>query len=145
MTDEIKGITIDCPACERETTITAREIKLAIQHEKDTGGLILVSCNECCRVLVMPEGMPQDGAELEEWIVQAAEDPDDYCRCVPMLDPTQEQIPAGSYADLGVIFYRPGGGGIALKKRPYMRTYGINPQCHIAKNPGMGGVPFRVS
>jgi len=145
MTDELKGITIDCVVCEKETTITARDIKLAIQHKKDTGGLILVSCNECCRVLVMPEGIPQDGAELEEWIVQAAEDPDDYCRCVPMLDSTQERIPAGSYADLGVTFYRPGGGGQPLKKRPYMYNYGIDPAKHIAKNPSMGGVPFRVS
>lgn len=144
MAEELKGIDIDCPVCEKEVTITSREIKLAIQHKKDTGGLALVSCPECCRALVLPEGIPQSGAELEEWIISEIEDPEDCCGCVPMLDPTQEQIPTGSYADLGVTFYRPGGGGVAMKKRPYMYAYGIDPACHIAKNPGMGGKPFKA-
>jgi hypothetical protein len=141
MANDIK---IDCPVCENPITIKARDIKLAVQHKKDTGGKILISCPECCRALVLPDGTPTDGAELEEWIVKESEKPDDCCGCVPMLDSTQEQIPNGSYTDLGVTFYRPGSGGKPMKKRSYMMTYGINPECHMAKNPGMGGKAFKT-
>jgi len=144
MFNEIKEILIDCPVCEMETKITAREIKLAIQHKKYTGGLILVSCNECCRALVLPEEIPGDGAALDEWFVEAAEDPDDICPCLPMLDLGQEKIPSGSYDDLGVTYYRPGGGGLVMRKRPYMYTYGIDPACHLKKNPSMAGQAFKV-
>lgn len=144
MPDKIKDIMIDCPACEKETKITARDIKLAIQHKKETGGLILVSCNECCRALVMPEEIPGSGAALDEWFVEASENPDDYCACIPMLDPGQEKTPAGNYADLGVTYYRPGGGGLVMRKRPYMYSYGINPECHLKKNPSMGGKPYKT-
>jgi len=140
----IRTIQIDCPACEKEITIQEHDIKLALQHKKDTGGLILVSCPECCRALVMPAAIPEDGAELEEWFVRAAEDPDEICPCIPMLDPEQEKIPNGSYSDLGVTFYRPGSGGQPLKKRPYMYNYGIDPACHMKKNPSMGGQPFKI-
>jgi len=141
---ESKDIVIDCPACERETKITTREIKLAVQHKKDTGGLILVSCTECCRALVLPDDIPGDGAALDEWFVDAVEDPEDYCACLRMLDSDQEKIPSGSFDDLGVTKYRPGGGGPAMRKRPYMYAYGIDPACHLKKNPSMGGQVFKV-
>jgi hypothetical protein len=144
MSGEIKDIMIDCPACEKETKITVRDIKLAIQHRKETGDLILVSCKECCRALVLPDDIPGDGAALEEWFVEATENPDDYCACIPMLDSDQEKIPAGGFDDLGVTKYRPGGGGPAMRKRPYMYAYGIDPACHMAKNPSMGGKPMKV-
>lgn len=138
MTTDIK---IDCPVCENPIAIKARDIKLAVQHKKDTGGMVLVSCPECCRVLRIASEIPDD---ITEWIVEAAENPEDCCPCVPMLDSTQERIPSGSYADLGVTFYRPGGGGKPMKKRAYMATYGINPECHTEKNPGLGGKPFAI-
>jgi hypothetical protein len=144
MPDEIKDIMIDCPVCEKETKITVREMKLAIQHRKETGGLVLVSCTECCRALVLPDDIPRDGVALEEWFVEAAEDPDNCCACIPMLDPDQEKIPAGAFDDLGVIKYRPGGGGPVMRKRPYMYAYGIDPACHLKKNPSMGANPFKV-
>jgi hypothetical protein len=140
MTTDIKT---DCPVCENPITIKARDIKLAVQHKKDTGGKILVSCPSCCRALALAGDVP-DGSTIEEWVTAMAENPDDWCGCVPMLDSTQEKIPSGSYADLGVTFYRPGSGGQPMKKRPYMFAYGIDPQCHMAKNPGMGGKPFKI-
>jgi len=135
------NIEIICPICEKDISLTEREIKLAVRAKKDTGGMILVSCPECCRVLRIASEVPDD---ITEWIAEAAEDPDQCCPCVPMLDSTQEQIPNGSYADLGVTFYRPGNGGKPMKKRAYMTTYGINPECHMAKNPGLGGKPFKI-
>jgi hypothetical protein len=135
-------ITTDCPVCEKTITITSRDIKLAVQHKADTGGEVLVTCSECCRALRMPPDMPQ-GGDLDEWISKVSTD-EDWNGCIPMLDPTQEAIPAGSYSDLGVTFYRPGSGGTPMKKRPYMFTYGINPECHMGKNPNMGGKPVEL-
>ena len=134
-------IEIMCPVCEKDISLTEREIKLAVRAKTETGGMVLVSCPECCRALRIASEIPDD---IAEWIAEAAEDPDTCCPCVPMLDPVQEQIPNGSYADLGVTFYRPGGGGKPMKKRPYMATYGINPECHTSKNPSMGGKPFKI-
>lgn len=133
-------IETDCPVCEEEITIKARDIKLAVQHRKETGDNILVSCPACCRALRL-EGDVPGNMTVDQWIAKMAEDPEDWCGCVPMLDATQEQIPAGKFADLGVTFYRPGSGGPALKKRPYMYNYGIDPSCHLSKNPSMGETP----
>ncbi len=136
-------INTDCPVCEKEISISARDIKLAISHRKETNGKILVSCPECCRALVLESEQIGEDQTIDEWIGTIAENPD-WCGCVPMLDSTQERIPNGSYADLGVTFYRPGGGGKPMKKRQYMATYGINPECHMKKNPGVGGKPFQI-
>jgi hypothetical protein len=137
-----KGITIDCPVCENETTITAKEIRMAVQHRGKTGGKILVFCDQCCRALVLPEGVPTDGAALEQWIVSEEEDPQDCCGCVPMIDGDLEMFkPNGGYADLGLWFYKPGNGGKPLPEREYRYAYGISPKCHNAKNPGLGGKP----
>ena len=136
-------IETDCPVCEKEISIRARDIKLAVQHRKDTGGKILVSCPDCCRALALEGDVPEN-MTVDEWVSQMVENPDDWCGCVPMLDATQEEIPNGSYADLGVTFYRPGSGGKALKKRPYMFAYGIDPACHMAHNPSMGGKPVNL-
>jgi hypothetical protein len=141
LTDELKDITIDCPVCEESVTIKARDIRLAIQHKKETDGKILIWCPECCRVLELPEATPQDGVALDEWLGNMAENPDDWCGCVPVLDDTVVRIPNGGYADLNVWYWRPGGGGKALRKRRYMLEYGIQPECHNKKNPAMGGKP----
>jgi hypothetical protein len=137
-------IMIDCPVCEESVQIATREIKLAIQHKKDTDGKILITCPACCRALEVPPEIPQNGAELTEWLGEMAENPDDWCGCVPMLDMNQERRPAGGYADLNIWYYQPGGGGKPLPKRKYMLTYGINPQCYMAKNPDMGGKPTKL-
>lgn len=129
---EIKTI---CPVCEKDITIADRDITLAVSHKEDTGGNVLVTCSECCRALVVPvEGDPA------EWIAEASQD-DDWNGCVPMLDDTEIKKPSGSRGDLGVLEYIPGDGGPAMRKRPYMWKYGINPECHMAKNPSMGKKP----
>ncbi len=141
---EERNIKIDCPVCEEEVEISARDIRLAIQHKNKTGGKALVSCPECCRVLVLPEGVPESGDALEEWVTKEAENPEDCCGCVPVLDENVVKTPTGGYKDLNVWYYRPGGGGNALRKREYMLEYGINPECYMNKNPSMGGKPTKV-
>ncbi|MFA7164602.1 MAG: hypothetical protein WC124_01980 [Desulfoplanes sp.] len=137
------NITIECPACERDTVITDKMIKSGIRHSKDLGR-IFVWCDQCCRVLVMPDGIPTEGMALDQWITSEAENPDDCCGCVPLLDETPGITPTGSTGDLGVMKYIPGNGGKAIGKWDYMAAYGINPECHMAKNPSMGGKPFKT-
>ena len=128
-----------CPVCENDISITEKEIKLAIRAKPDTGGKILVSCPECCRVLVMPEGMPE-GADLAQWITDVQD-----VVCVPILDDDYIRLPSGGGIEiLGKKTYKPGGGDQALGKRAYMYRYGINPECAVAKNPSVGGKPFKV-
>lgn len=134
----VKEIETICPVCEEDITIAEREIKLAIQHKGESGGKILVSCPECCRVLVMPEDMPE-GAELEQWIT----DVEDVV-CVPILNDDYIRIPTGQTILLGKKTYMSGGGDAPLMKRAYMARYGINPECAIAKNPSMGSKPFKI-
>ena len=141
MTDE-KDIVIDCPVCEDMVQIPARDIRLAIQHKGQTDGKILISCPDCCRALELPNEIPQSGAALTQWLGNLVDNPDDWCGCVPVIDPNIVITPAGGYADLNIWYYQPGGGGEALTKRKYMLTHGINPQCYQAKNPDMGGKPF---
>ncbi len=38
----MKDISTICPVCEADIVITARELKLASQHRKETGGKVLV-------------------------------------------------------------------------------------------------------
>jgi hypothetical protein len=97
-------IVTTCPVCEEDITITDRDIKLSIQHKGDTGGKILVSCQNCCRVLVMPEDMPQ-GADLDQWITDVGD-----VVCVPILNDDYIRIPAGKTVLLGKTTYMPGGG-----------------------------------
>ena len=132
-------ITTVCFVCEEDITITERDIKLAIQHKKDTGGKVLVSCPNCCRVLVMPEDMPEEGADLAQWITNV-----DDVMCVPMLEEDYIRIPAGKTTILGKTTYMPGGGSGGLMKRPYMFKYGINPECALAKNASQGGKPIVI-
>jgi len=127
-----------CTVCENDISITEREIKLAIQHKGDTGGKILVSCPECCRVLVMPADTPE-GSDLVQWITDVQD-----VVCVPILNDDYIRIPAGRETLLGKTSYKPGGGDRSLGKRAYMFRYGINPECALAKNPSMGGKPFKI-
>jgi hypothetical protein len=133
--DEIATI---CPVCEEDITISEREIRLAIQHKQDTGGNVLVSCPNCCRVLVMPVNMPE-GAELEQWITNVED-----VVCVPILNDDYIRLPTGKTVLLGKTTYMSGGGDAALMKRPYMFRYGINPECALAKNPSEGKKPFVI-
>ncbi|MCK9571282.1 hypothetical protein M0R72_20200 [Candidatus Pacearchaeota archaeon] len=127
-----------CPVCESDISVTEREIKLAIQHKGDTGGKILVSCPECCRVLVMPSDMPE-GSDLTQWITDVQD-----VVCVPILNDDYIRIPTGQTILLGKKTYMSGGGDQALMKRPYMYRYGINPECALAKNASIGGKPFKI-
>ena len=135
----MSSIETDCPICESPISISEKEIRLAISHKKDTDGKMLVTCPACCRALVLEGDKPED-LSVEEWIAEIAKD-EDWCGCVPMLDPNQERIPAGGYADLNLWVYQPGGAGKALPRRQYMAAYGIDPQCYMEKNPDMGGKP----
>lgn len=130
-------IELICPVCENDISISTREIKLAISHKKETGGNVLVSCPECCRVLVMPLGVPEDTEAVEQWITDV-----DNVTCVPLLNGDYVRIPSGSITLLGRTTYKPGGGDTALPKRQYMFRYGINPECAVSKNPSLGGKPF---
>lgn len=143
MSTKITKISTICPVCEKDIEIKTREIKLSMRHKKETGGKVLVSCPECCRALKLDDTVPTEESLIDSWVGEVSKD-EDWCGCLPMLDPTQEKTPAGSYSDLGVTVYRPGGGGKALGKYPYMAKYGINPQCYMAKNPSMGKKPFKI-
>jgi hypothetical protein len=136
----MKDITTDCPICEEEITITGREIKLASQHRKETGGKVLVSCPKCCRVVALPDPIPDGEAELEEWATDIKD-----CCCVPILNEEDVRLPNGIIDNQGKKAWRPGGGGPALMKRLYMFRYGINPETMWAKMQG-GEVqkPFKI-
>jgi len=127
----MKDVSTICPVCETDIVIAAREIKLASQHRKETGGRVLVSCLNCCRVLALPGPIPEGEAELEEWATSVED-----CCCVPLLNDEDVRMPNGCIDNLGKKVYRPGGGGQALTKRAYMARYGIDPDAAWKK---MGG------
>lgn len=132
-------IQLICPVCEEDIEIADREIKIAIQHKKDTGGNVLVSCPECCRVLVMPKDMPVGNAELDQWVTDVQD-----VVCVPILNDDYIRIPTGQSDLLGKKTYMSGGGDTALMKRSYMFRYGVNPECALRKNMSLGSKPFKV-
>jgi hypothetical protein len=134
----MKDIIIECPKCEREITLTTKEIKRSIERKSETGNVPLVSCPECCRVLILPE-VPKDEAALETWEPNV-----DNTVCIPFLDDTAIRMPNGMVEDLGVRKYTAGSGETGLAKRAYMRKYGINPECAYTKNPSMGGKPIKL-
>jgi hypothetical protein len=128
-----------CPVCEADIVISARELKIASQHRAETGGRVLVSCPECCRVLALPDPIPEGEAELEAWSTSVED-----CCCVPLLNDEDVRIPNGVMDNLGKKAYRPGGGGPALMKRAYMARYGINPEAMWAKMGGGEKKPFKI-
>jgi len=138
-------IIIECPACYRDTVITERMLRSGIKHSKDIGAILVWCADHCCRVIRVPVAVPTEDSEFSKWIQNESENPADMMKCVPMIDATQARTPTGSTGDLGVLRYQPGGGGPALDKWAYMVAYGINPECHLAKNPGMGGKPFDIT
>ena len=111
-----------------------------MRHKGSTGGKALVSCPQCSRVLVLPGDAPADDVALEAWIPNV-----DDTMCVPMLSDTAIRIPAGIAGELGAKVYRPGGGGPALAKRPYMARYGIDPERALAKMGRSESQPFNTS
>jgi hypothetical protein len=128
-----------CPVCEEDITISSREIALAIQHKKSTGGRTLVSCPECSRALVLPEGIPATEDYIEVWIGNI-----DDVLCVPMRNDEDIRLPNGFVDNVGKKAWRPGGGGPALAKRPYMFKYGIDPERAWAKMKREKLEPFKI-
>ena len=110
-----------------------------MRHKGSTGGKALVSCPQCSRVLVLPSDAPEEDAALEAWIPNV-----DDTMCVPMLSDSAIRIPAGMGDELGAKVYRPGGGGPALAKRPYMARYGIDPERALAKMGRSESKPFKI-
>lgn len=139
-----KKVVILCPIMDHPTEITEDDFRAALRHRKETRGVPLGSCKTCHRVFILPDTMPNTGAELAAWIASAEADPDGCCPCIPLLDRSQERSPAGSLEDAGYITYTPGDAGDALPKWPYMDKYGINPESYLAANPSMGSKPFKV-
>jgi hypothetical protein len=136
----MKDVPTICPVCEADVVITAREIKLASQHRKETVDKVMVSCPECCRTLVLPDPIPEGDAELEAWITSVED-----CCCVPMLNDENVRMPAGMENNLGKKIYRPGGGGPQLMKRAYMARYGIDPERALLKmRGGSTQKPFKI-
>lgn len=137
-------IEIECPACYKDTIITEKMLKSGIKHSKGIGAILVWCADHCCRAIRVPDGIPTEGTDFSKWVEDESKNPEDMMRCVPMIDGTQARTPTGSTGDLGVMKYQPGGGGKALDKWSYMATYGINPECHVAKNPGLGDKPFVI-
>lgn len=138
----MKDVNITCPVCEEDVTITAREIRLAMQHRNETGGKALVSCSNCCRVMVLPDNIPEGDVELEEWIVKQAES-NDWLACLRLLEPELEKEPLGCNDYNGKKLYIAGLGGQGLTKRAYMFAFGIDPERMLAKK-GLSGKPFKI-
>jgi hypothetical protein len=136
----MKEILIICPICEEDIVISERELKIASQHRKETGGKVLISCPKCHRVLALPNPLPEGEAELEEWATSVED-----CCCVPLLNDEDVRMPNGCIDNLGKKVYRPGGGGPALMKRAYMFRYGINPETAWAEMGGGQQKPFKIT
>lgn len=124
-----------CPVCDNDITILERAIKIAVKRRADTGGRVLLTCPECCRVLVPDEGAPEGEAELIQWITTQAEE-EGWLPCIPLLDDTLARMPSGSVSHHGVKEYQPGGGNEKLTRRPYMMKYGIDPECSLKQQRG---------
>jgi hypothetical protein len=131
-----------CPVCDKDIEIGERDIKIAVQHKAETQGMNLVSCPECCRVLVLPNDLPVDGDQLRQWISEN-EDSDDWLGDLCNLKGIVASKPTGFIEELGVREYRPGSGSKPLPKRKYMLAYGINPACAQDKR-GPEKTPFKT-
>lgn len=127
-----------CPVCENDIIVSPRDVLMAVRHKQSTGGRALVGCPVCNRSLVLPEGMPEGAVELGAWLGYIED-----VTCVPLLNDSDVRLPAGVIDNLGKKTYRPGGGGPALMKRPYMLKYGIDPEKAWAKMT-FGEDPFMI-
>ena len=132
----VKNISTNCPACENDIIISEKEMRLAIQHK--AGDKVLVTCPVCCRVLILPD-VPTNDAAFDQWTPDVQGEV-----CIPFIIDTDLRTPNGAIDNLGVKLYTSGAGVTGLSKRAYMARYGINPECYMAKNPSMGGKPFKV-
>lgn len=135
----MKDLETICAVCENDIVIPGREILLASRQKATTGSRVLVGCPRCFRALVLPEGSPVDETALEAWI-GSIED----TMCVPMLNEEDIRLPSGMIDNLGKKAYRPGGGGPALQRRPYMFKYGIDPEKAWAAMSPETTVPFKT-
>lgn len=134
-------LTTICPVCENDISIESKEIQLAVRQKGKTGGKPLVGCPACARVLVISDAPEKD---ISQWVEKVSAD-EDWLGCVPLLNPDQVKIPAGTTGDLAFIRYKPGGGGEPLPRREYMVRYGIDPKIHVELNPGLGGGTFVIT
>jgi len=100
--------------------ISNRDIKLAVSHMM--GGKALVHCPDCCRVLVLPDDVPEGAADLEEWVI-VQEQSDDWCPCISLLNDEEAKLPGGVIENVGKKLYRPGEGSGLYSKREYMLRF----------------------
>jgi len=135
-----KLVTI-CPVCENDISIASRDIKLAVMQKDKTAGKTIIGCPACARVLVIEDAPEKD---ISQWVEKVSAD-EDWLGCIPLLNPEQAKIPAGTTGDLAFIQYKPGGGGEPLPRREYMVRYGIDPKIHIDLNPGLWGSTFVIT
>ena len=134
--DELNTI---CPVCEQDISISARELLIAARMKENTGGRALTGCPLCARALVLPEAIPTTEAMLEQWLGNIED-----VLCVPLLNDIDVRLPNGYLENLGARTWRPGGGGPALAKRPYMLKYGVDPEIAWAKMKKEKLEPFKI-
>ena len=134
-------LTTICPVCENDISIASRDIKLAVMQKDKTAGKTIIGCPACARVLVISDAPEKD---ISQWVEKVSAD-EDWLGCIPLLNPEQAKIPAGTTGDLAFIQYKPGGGGEPLPRREYMVRYGIDPKIHIDLNPGLWGSTFVIT
>ena len=134
-------LTTICSVCENDISIASKEIQLAVRQKGKTGGKTLIGCPKCARVLVIADAPETD---VSQWVEKVSAD-EDWLGCVPLMDPEQAKIPAGTVGDLAFLRYKPGGGGEPLPRREYMVRYGVDPKIHVELNPGLGGDAFVIT
>ncbi len=99
-------LSVICPVCDKDIVIPERAITIAVKRRSETGGKILLSCPECCRVLIPAEDVPTADTELRQWIVEKAET-QNWLECIPLLDDIVAKMPSGFVEHHGVRQYRP--------------------------------------
>lgn len=134
---------IMAPCCDRDVTITARDILRGILHRKETDDKVLVGCPYCHTALVMDESMPTDTPLFEKWVIEN-KDSLNWLPCVPFLDNTILAEPAGSVVIGHKTKYRAGAGTELLTRYEYMVKFGQDPERAVEDNPSLGGNPFVV-
>lgn len=125
------GFITGCPACDEEIEITDSDIRKAKRKAASVGGLLLKGCPNCCRVMVL------DGEALTRLEAAADRETDatgdeSWLPCLELTG-VVAKMPAGGEEHMGIWMYRPGGGGDAMERWPYMATYGIDPACALKK------------
>jgi hypothetical protein len=118
-----------CPVCDKDIKFMDGSIRRALMHKAKTAGKALVSCPNCCHVLVLNTIPTTGDADLEEWIAQydSKKDNPDSLPCIPLLDPMDAKMPNGFVEHLNVRFWTPGDDTKAVPALDYMMKYGVDP------------------